>query len=49
MLESRTEAALYLMGAKEWDFFMVHYYGPDRMTHEFWYLMDPSHPQHDPR
>jgi len=49
MLESRTEAALYLMRAKEWDFFMVHYYGPDRMTHEFWHLMDPSHPQHDPR
>jgi predicted AlkP superfamily phosphohydrolase/phosphomutase len=47
ILESRTEAALYLMGAKEWDFFMVHYYGPDRMTHEFWHLLDPSHPQHD--
>jgi predicted AlkP superfamily phosphohydrolase/phosphomutase len=47
-LESRTQAALYLMGAKDWDFFMVHYYGPDRMTHEFWHLMDPSHPQHDP-
>jgi predicted AlkP superfamily phosphohydrolase/phosphomutase len=49
ILESRTQAALYLMGAKEWDFFMVHYYGPDRMTHEFWHLMDPSHPQHDPQ
>jgi predicted AlkP superfamily phosphohydrolase/phosphomutase len=47
ILQSRTEAALYLMKAKEWDFFMVHYYGPDRMTHEFWHVMDPSHPQHD--
>jgi predicted AlkP superfamily phosphohydrolase/phosphomutase len=47
ILESRTQAALYLMKAKEWDFFMVHYYGPDRMTHEFWHLMDTSHPQHD--
>ena len=26
ILKSRTEAALYLMKAKEWDFFMVHYY-----------------------
>lgn len=49
ILASRTEAALYLMKAKEWDLFMVHYYGPDRMTHEFWHLLDPSHPQHDPQ
>ncbi|MDH4207861.1 MAG: alkaline phosphatase family protein, partial [Anaerolineae bacterium] len=49
ILDSRTEAALYLMAAKEWDFFMVHYYGPDRMTHEFWHLLDASHPQHDAR
>ncbi|HUS71383.1 MAG TPA: alkaline phosphatase family protein [Anaerolineae bacterium] len=49
ILKSRTEAALYLLKAKEWDFFMVHYYGPDRMTHEFWHVMDPSHPQHDTR
>jgi predicted AlkP superfamily phosphohydrolase/phosphomutase len=49
ILQSRTEAALYLMRAREWDFFMVHYYGPDRMIHEFWHLMDPSHPQHDPQ
>jgi predicted AlkP superfamily phosphohydrolase/phosphomutase len=45
---NRTAAALYLMQAKEWDLFMVHYYGPDRMGHEFWHLLDPSHPQHDP-
>jgi predicted AlkP superfamily phosphohydrolase/phosphomutase len=49
ILSSRTEAALYLATEKQWDFFMVHYYGPDRMTHEFWHLMDPSHPQHDAR
>jgi predicted AlkP superfamily phosphohydrolase/phosphomutase len=49
ILHNRTEAALYLMRAREWDFFMVHFYGPDRMTHEFWHLMDPSHPQHDPQ
>ena len=47
ILQSRTEAALYLIREKQWDFFMVHYYGPDRMTHEFWHLLDPSHPQHD--
>jgi predicted AlkP superfamily phosphohydrolase/phosphomutase len=49
ILRSRTQAALYLAGEKQWDFFMVHYYGSDRITHEFWHLMDPSHPQHDAR
>jgi predicted AlkP superfamily phosphohydrolase/phosphomutase len=27
---------------------MVHLLGTDRIQHEFWHLMDPSHPQHDP-
>ncbi len=49
ILSSRTQAALYLAREKRWDFFMVHYYGSDRVTHEFWHLMDPSHPQHDAR
>lgn len=48
VLENNTQAALYLMTHKEWDFFMVHFYGTDRMQHEFWHIMDPKHPQHDP-
>lgn len=49
ILENNTQAALYLMRTKPWDFFMVHFYASDRVQHEFWHLLDPTHPQHDPR
>jgi predicted AlkP superfamily phosphohydrolase/phosphomutase len=48
ILENNIQAALYLMHKERWDFFMVHLLGSDRMQHEFWHLLDPSHPQHDP-
>jgi predicted AlkP superfamily phosphohydrolase/phosphomutase len=48
ILENNVQAALYLMHHKPWDFFMVHMLGTDRIQHEFWHLMDTSHPQHDP-
>jgi predicted AlkP superfamily phosphohydrolase/phosphomutase len=47
-LQNNTRAALYLMTAKPWDFFMVHFLGTDRIQHEFWHVLDPQHPQHDP-
>lgn len=49
ILENHTRAALYLMQHKPWDFLMVHFYGSDRMQHEFWHVMDREHPQHDPQ
>jgi predicted AlkP superfamily phosphohydrolase/phosphomutase len=48
VLENNTQAALYLMSHKEWDFFMVHFLGTDRIQHEFWHMLDPNHPDHDP-
>ncbi len=48
ILENNAQAALYLMTNKPWDFFMVHFLGTDRIQHEFWHLLDPNHPQHDP-
>lgn len=48
ILENNTQAALYLMGREPWDFFMVHLLGTDRIQHEFWHLLQPAHPQHDP-
>jgi predicted AlkP superfamily phosphohydrolase/phosphomutase len=47
-LKNNTQAALYLLNHKEWDFFMVHFYGTDRVQHEFWHLLDPAHPDHNP-
>ena len=48
ILKNNTESALYLMENKPWDLFMVHILGTDRIQHEFWHLIDPNHPQHDP-
>ncbi|MCP4362244.1 MAG: hypothetical protein GY796_29915 [Chloroflexi bacterium] len=48
-LENNACVAEYLMTAEPWDFFMVHFLGTDRMQHEFWHLLDETHPQHDPQ
>jgi predicted AlkP superfamily phosphohydrolase/phosphomutase len=48
ILENNTQAALYLLAHKPWDFFMVHVLGTDRIQHEFWHVLDRNHPQHDP-
>lgn len=48
ILENNTASAVYLMANKPWDLFMVHILGTDRLQHEFWHVMDPTHPQHDP-
>lgn len=47
ILQNNTDAALYLMKNKPWDLFMVHILGTDRIQHEFWHVMDNTHPQHD--
>jgi predicted AlkP superfamily phosphohydrolase/phosphomutase len=47
-LENNTQAALYLLFHKEWDFFMMHFLGTDRIQHEFWHMIDPKHPDYDP-
>lgn len=49
ILKNNTDTALYLIENKPWDLFMVHILGTDRIQHEFWHVIDPSHPQHDPR
>lgn len=48
VLENNLKAALYLMKHKPWDFFMLHILGTDRIQHEFWHILDPKHPDHDP-
>ena len=43
----RAEAARYLMGRLEWDFFMVHFHSPDVLQHALWSFLDRSHPEYD--
>jgi predicted AlkP superfamily phosphohydrolase/phosphomutase len=49
ILSNRTRAGLYLMAKKEWDLFLLHFFGTDRIQHEFWHIHDKSHSQHDPK
>lgn len=43
----RQRAAEYLMQRDPWDFCMVYFEGTDRLQHELWHVIDPSHPMHD--
>ncbi|RLD16522.1 MAG: hypothetical protein DRI22_01125, partial [Caldiserica bacterium] len=45
-LEIRLEVAKYLLKSKDMDFFMIHFFGSDRLQHEIWHVMDKSHPKH---
>jgi predicted AlkP superfamily phosphohydrolase/phosphomutase len=47
-VENRTQAALYLMRNKPWDFFAVVYWDTDMVQHETWRLLDPTHPRYNP-
>lgn len=46
MTEKRFDVAEYLAKKKEWDFFIMHEIGFDRLHHAFWKYFDPSHPKH---
>jgi len=45
-LEYRFRVATYLLENKPWDFAFVHCFGTDRIQHELFHLLDPSHPLH---
>ncbi|MEM3808139.1 MAG: alkaline phosphatase family protein [Nitrososphaerota archaeon] len=46
MTEARLDVALYLVNNKQWDFFMMHEIGFDRLHHAFWKFFDPAHPKY---
>lgn len=46
MTETRLEVAQYLVEHKQWDFFMMHEIGFDRLHHAFWKFFDPAHPKY---
>jgi predicted AlkP superfamily phosphohydrolase/phosphomutase len=45
MTEKRFDVAEYLARNKQWEFFMMHEIGFDRLHHAFWKFFDPSHPK----
>ena len=46
MTRTRLEVAKYLATRKQWDFFIMHEIGFDRLHHAFWKYFDPSHPKY---
>lgn len=48
VFEYRLKTSRYLLEHHDWDFFMVHFGGIDRLQHELWHIFDPTHPKHDP-
>jgi predicted AlkP superfamily phosphohydrolase/phosphomutase len=46
MTEMRFKVAEQLARKKEWDFFVMHEIGFDRLHHAFWKFFDQSHPKH---
>jgi predicted AlkP superfamily phosphohydrolase/phosphomutase len=46
MTEKRFDVAEYLAKNKQWDFFMMHEIGFDRLHHAFWKFFDPKHPKY---
>lgn len=42
------EAATYLRDKIDWSLFVLHVFGTDRLQHELWHLIDPTHPLHRP-
>lgn len=44
LLDLRLRTALYLMETRPWDFFMTVFFDTDRILHQLWHYLDPSHP-----
>jgi predicted AlkP superfamily phosphohydrolase/phosphomutase len=44
VIDQRFKVAKYLYEKEPWDFFMVVFTAPDRVQHNFWKFMDPTHP-----
>ena len=44
LLDLRTRTNLYLMERYPWDLFMTVYFDTDRVLHQMWHYLDPTHP-----
>ncbi len=49
MLEYKFKVAHYLLERYPSDFIMLHIWGVDRIQHELWNFIDPTHPRYDAR
>jgi predicted AlkP superfamily phosphohydrolase/phosphomutase len=47
--EYYADVGLHLIQDKQWDFYMIHFAGIDRLQHELWHVFDDTHPAHSKR
>lgn len=47
-LEYKSKVNRFLMERGDWGACFTHIWGTDRIQHELWHVVDPSHPRHDP-
>lgn len=45
-LRYKFDAASWLRDKVDWRLFVLHVFGTDRLQHELWHLIDPTHPLH---
>ena len=48
MTKKRFELAKHLAATKDWNLFILHEIGFDRLHHAFWKYFDPKHPKYEP-
>jgi predicted AlkP superfamily phosphohydrolase/phosphomutase len=46
LMNKKFDVAEYLAKNKQWDFFIMHEIGFDRLHHAFWKFFDPTHPKY---
>ncbi len=46
-IEYKTKVNLHLMEREQWGACFTHVWGTDRIQHELWHVVDPTHPRHD--
>jgi len=47
VLDFNVKVTRHLVKNAEWNLFISHFWGTDRIQHELWHVLDPKHPRHD--
>ncbi|MFZ1947805.1 MAG: alkaline phosphatase family protein [bacterium] len=47
VLDFNVKVTRHLLRTEDWNLFMSHFWGTDRVQHELWHVLDETHPRHD--
>jgi predicted AlkP superfamily phosphohydrolase/phosphomutase len=47
VLDFNIKVTRHLLKEADWNLFISHFWGTDRVQHELWHVLDPTHPRHD--